>query len=596
MNSPPTERSAATEIHFPTTHDERVFWLDQAWRGPWFPVDARIGWLGTDSSLAFYMVRITHAAIDQGIPLASLWDAESPHGHLRRAVVRDSAAMKNSEGSQPQLLTPEIVTEVYEIIMASEKPALNNTPSEHPSDKSDDGDSIDLPTPPQAEVTTTAQFEPLAKTENEFRLKHPIEHQDGLSAMPPHVHHEDKSNPLKRIFRTATYASSGTTSQQSAAEVTAITGITTQSGPIDKNPRFQPALEAYMGSPDLSTRPETFASPNGLLQLPSSPMQSPEHSLLPYVSSPPADEPLNKAPTPTSPMTPTKKRKRAMVSVPSTPTHSVRSERLMGPLTVEKILRQLTCDVQLTDDVVELVCQAIVVEHGDDNVRLLSPLWFEADELSALPQTIRNLDQEQTICFPIHHKFPKHWTMGVARVTADQVVLTFHDSMQCSERANTVRRRFGAWMEAVRLKQPLVFQTKVRAYPDSPMLCQSVNFIRSAHCRRTLPAAAFTLPFASAVTCARRLAATRSNRFWRNDQCWRACELSGRLRRSIRPPFPFSESSEADRVWVQTRLSSRHLVVEAAPCPSRLGKNPRSKLFNLRWALGMCSMASAWRH
>jgi hypothetical protein len=427
--------------------------------------------------------------------------------------MKESAILKDSEGSHPHLLTPDIVTEVNEIMMASEKTASNNTPSEHPSDKSDDGDSIDLPPPPQAQATTTARFKPFSKTEHEFQLKRPIEHQDGLSAMPLHVRHEDQSSPLKRIFRTTTYVSSGTAGQKPTAEVPPITGIATQEEPIDKNRRFQPAPEAYMGSPDLSTRPETFVSPNGLLQPPSSPMQSPEHSLLPYVSSPPADEPLNKAPTPTSPITPTKKRKRAMVSVPSTPTRAVKGERLTGPLTVEKILRQLTCDVQLTDDVVELVCQAIVVEHGGDNVRLLSPLWFEADEPSSLPQTIRNLDQEQTICFPIHHKFPKHWTMGVARVTADQVVLTFHDSMQCSERANTVRRRFGAWMEAVRLKQPLVFQTKVRAYPDSPMLCQSVNFIRSAHCRRTLPAAAFTLPFASAVTYAKRLAATQSNPF-----------------------------------------------------------------------------------
>ncbi|KAI8654289.1 hypothetical protein LRP88_00172 [Fusarium phalaenopsidis] len=460
MNSPPTERSTTADIHFPATHDERVFWLDQAWKGPWFPVDARIGWLGTDSSLAFYMVRITHAAIDRGIPLASLWDAESPHGHLRRAVMRDSAARKESEGPQPQLLTPDIVTEVYEIIMASEKTATNDTPSEHSSDKSDDGDSIDLPPPPQAQATTTARFKPFSKTEHEFQLKRPIEYQDGFSAMPLHDRHKDQSSPLKRIFRTTTYGSSGTAGQKPTAEVPTMTGIATQEEPIDKDRQVQLAPEAYMGSPDLSTRPETFVSPNGLLQLPSSPMRSPEHSLLPYVPLPPADEPLNKAPTPTSPMTPTKKRKRAMISVPSTPTRSVKGERLTGPLTVEKILRQLTCDVQLTDDVVELVCQAIVVEHGGDNVRVLSPLWFEADELSALPQTIRNLDQEQTICFPIHHKFPKHWTMGVARVTADQVVLTFHDSMQCSERANAVRRRFRAWMETVQLEQPLVFQTK----------------------------------------------------------------------------------------------------------------------------------------
>lgn len=547
MDSPPTKRSTGADIHFLTTHDERVFWLDQAWRGPWFPAGARIGWLGTDSSLAFYMIKVTHAAIDRGIPLASLWDAESPHGHLRRAVMRDSAARKDCEGPQPQLLTPDMVTEAYEIIMASEKPAPNDTSSEHSSDKSD-GDRTDLPTPPEGQVTTTARFEPLAKTETKFRLKHPIEHQDGLSATPLHVRHEDKSSPLKRIFRTPNYVSSGTTGQNSTAEVPEVTGIATQSEPINKNPRFQPAPEAYMGSPDLSTRPETFSSSNGLLQLPSSPVQSPEHSLLPYVSSPPADEPLNKAPTPTSPMTPTKKRKRAIVSVPSTPTRSVKGERLTGPLTVEKILRQLTCDVQLTDDVVELVCQAIVVEHGGDNVRMLSPLWFEADELSALPQMIRNLDQEQTICFPIHHKFPKHWTMGVARVTAEQVVLTFHDSMQCSERANTVRRRFGAWMEAVNLEKPLVFQTKVRAYSDILILCQFVNSIRSVHNRKTVPAVAFTLPFASAETYARRLAATQSNPFWRNEQCWRAYEPSGRLRRSIRPLFPFSESSEADRV------------------------------------------------
>ncbi|RTE84335.1 hypothetical protein BHE90_001136 [Fusarium euwallaceae] len=471
MNSPPTERPPSAETHLPSTHEERVIWLDQAWKGPWFPGDDGVGWIGTDSSLAYYMVRITHAALERGIPLACLWDAQSPHGYLRRAVMKDSTATKNSavkkdsiltrdsEGPQPYLLTPSIATEVYEIIMASEKIAPDNTPSEHPSDKSDDGDTVEMPPPPLREETTTARFEPLVKTDHEFILKRPMRDLHGPSTKALHVHQEDRYSPLRRSLRKTRATSAGTTGQQSTAEFTTITGTAIQSDPIDKDSRIPRAPEAYMGSPDLSTRLEAFV-PDGLLQLPSSPVRSPEHSLLPYVSSPPAEERQDRAPTPTSPMTPSKKRKRDIFGVSSPLERSVRTERRTGPLTVDKIVRQLTCDVQLTDDILELICQAIVVEHGGNNVKVLSPLWFEADEVSSLPQTVRGLDQDLTICFPIHHKLAGHWTMGIARVSSEKVVLTFHDSMQSSQRADAVERRFKAWMEKMGLKQELVFKIK----------------------------------------------------------------------------------------------------------------------------------------
>ncbi|KAJ4314653.1 hypothetical protein N0V84_008780 [Fusarium piperis] len=462
MNSPPTERSPPTDTTFLTTHEDRIFWLDQAWKGSWLPEDAGVRWEGTDDALAYYMVKITHVALDRGIRLTSLWDAESPHGYLRRAVTKDS---------EPHPLTPDIINEVYESIMASESSAPNDTSSEHSSDKSDDEDSVDLPDAPQAQETTTAQFQPLPKTEHEFRSKLPNEHQDGPSTKPPHTRHEDQHSPLSRPSRRATDAAFSATGQKLTAEVIAITGIATQEDPIEKNALLQPAFPALMGSPDLSTRPGVRASPDGLLQPHSSSMQPPEHSLFPFVSSPLADEPQNRVPSPNSPATPHRKRKRDMTSVTSTPAYSVISERLSGPLSVEKIVRQLTCDVQLTDDIVELICQAIVVEHGGDNVRMLSPLWFEADELSTLPQSIRGLDQEQTICFPIHHKLSKHWTMGIARVHLNQVVLTFHDSIRCSERANAVRRRFQAWMEKVKLKQPLIFQTKECTQQEDGVSC-----------------------------------------------------------------------------------------------------------------------------
>lgn len=469
MNSPSPEVSPANDTTLLTTHEDRTLWLKRAWKGGWFPEEARIAWQGTDAVLAYHMVKLTHAALDRGIRLLSLWDSESPDGYLSRAIMKDPNSL---------LLTPDILNEVYESIMASDSSGRNGTRSEHPSDKSDDEDFVDLLSAPQAQATPTTQFQPLSKTEDEFRLKHLMEQRDGPSTKPLHVRHEDQSSPLSRPRRRVPDTSFDTIGQQQTTEATTTTGFETQGEPSDKNARFQLEFPSLMGSPDLSTCPEVLASPNGLLELPSSSMPPPQHSLLPYVSSTPAEEEQHRTSRATSPVTPNKKRKRDMISVASTPACSVTSERLPGPLTVEKIVRQLTCDVQLTDDIVELVCQAIVVEHGGNNVRILSPLWFEADDQSTLPQTIRGLNQEQTICFPIHHKSPKHWTMGVARVCPNQVVLTFHDSFQHSERANAVRRRFQAWMERVGLKQRLVFQTKVRACSGAPIIWQPSHLVQ----------------------------------------------------------------------------------------------------------------------
>ncbi|KAJ3524447.1 hypothetical protein NM208_g12057 [Fusarium decemcellulare] len=144
-------------------------------------------------------------------------------------------------------------------------------------------------------------------------------------------------------------------------------------------------------------------------------------------------------------------------------------KRFVPGADAEKIYHQLTCrevksagvgstdvkptGVRFTDDVLDILCQVVVAKNGTDNVRMLNPLWFEADETKALPQDLRH-----------------HWTLGVVRVSTTEMKFHFHDSAPQSDRAITVAERFKAWMKKCGFKQELSFHPS-----DCPRQQDKVN-------------------------------------------------------------------------------------------------------------------------
>ncbi|KAM0421004.1 hypothetical protein ACHAPT_011247 [Fusarium lateritium] len=438
MDGSAAEGSPTSDTHVSTKHEDRIAWLNQKWEGPtWLPQDVRDAVIDRSSpepEPVYYMVEITRIALQRQIPLRCLWDAESPHGHLRKAVMK---------GSQPPLLTADIAKDVYDTLEASEPGTQDHTPSEHLSSEAlsdDDEDSIEFPS--EEPATTGSPMQLRSKTKYELCPKRrPAEHQDGSLTENSHVRHDDQPTHPKRSHRGTSRGSVDITAFQysiaTGSKVVGVKDVIHQSGQT----RDPTQLWAPMNLSGLSSPPELHVSPDGLLQPTPSFMQTSTQSLLPnfprFPSPPAAGSYSAPIPVPSSPKTPNKKRKRDRASMAPVPTRSVKSESPTGPLTADKIIRQLTCDVQLTDDIVELICQAIVVEHADENVRLLNPLWFRVDDENDLPQ--------------------KHWTMGVARVLSTGVTLHFHDAVLGNARADVVERRFQAWMNRFGLTQPLVF-------------------------------------------------------------------------------------------------------------------------------------------
>ncbi|KAH7232153.1 uncharacterized protein BKA55DRAFT_695577 [Fusarium redolens] len=75
-------------------------------------------------------------------------------------------------------------------------------------------------------------------------------------------------------------------------------------------------------------------------------------------------------------------------------------------LTPTKILKQLSGNERLTDDVLNLICQVIRTKCDTSNGRalVLHPLWlFDNDHSPKLPREIRQLRDDRWLCFPIHH-------------------------------------------------------------------------------------------------------------------------------------------------------------------------------------------------
>ncbi|RSL40238.1 hypothetical protein CEP54_016166 [Fusarium duplospermum] len=107
----------------------------------------------------------------------------------------------------------------------------------------------------------------------------------------------------------------------------------------------------------------------------------------------------------------------------------------------QTILRQLTTEECLTDDVLDLCCRAIQSRYGESqSMLLLHPLWFFDDTHSdTLPSEVRRLRHAEVVCFPIHHG--GHWSLGVLKRSEGGFLLQHHDSCHLTKRNELVIRR-----------------------------------------------------------------------------------------------------------------------------------------------------------
>ncbi|RSL52921.1 hypothetical protein BHE90_014512 [Fusarium euwallaceae] len=107
----------------------------------------------------------------------------------------------------------------------------------------------------------------------------------------------------------------------------------------------------------------------------------------------------------------------------------------------QKILRQLTTEESLTDDVLDLCCRAILYRYDkSQSMLLLHPLWFFDDAHSdTLPSEVRRLQHAEVVCFPIHHN--GHWSLGVLKRSEGGFLFQHHDSSPSTKRNELVIRR-----------------------------------------------------------------------------------------------------------------------------------------------------------
>lgn len=129
---------------------------------------------------------------------------------------------------------------------------------------------------------------------------------------------------------------------------------------------------------------------------------------------------------------------------------------------VEKVYRQLTDKIELTDDVILFVAEVLVAEYGSKKARLLDPLWFNANESERLPQAIASLNlQEVVYYFAIHHARSSHWSLGVLSGDGSSVRCNLYDSMQNVAHRGIVQDRLQRWLVEIGETRPLLFTSKV---------------------------------------------------------------------------------------------------------------------------------------
>jgi hypothetical protein len=66
------------------------------------------------------------------------------------------------------------------------------------------------------------------------------------------------------------------------------------------------------------------------------------------------------------------------------------------------------------------------------------------------------------IVFPIHHKTPKHWALGVVRTSASTASFLHYDSMPSEERYANACDHFNEWLDGCDVGHEVTFYNLVR--------------------------------------------------------------------------------------------------------------------------------------
>ncbi|KAH8659665.1 hypothetical protein BGZ61DRAFT_464819 [Ilyonectria robusta] len=138
---------------------------------------------------------------------------------------------------------------------------------------------------------------------------------------------------------------------------------------------------------------------------------------------------------------------------------------------VDKLQHQLTNEVALSDDVMDLLSRVLINLTPPQSVILRYPLWFQDPDWNQLPSRPRSLNAGSLLCFPIHHKEPLHWTLAIIRIDNDKAICTFYDSIGNEERAQEVEARLRQCMGKWAISQELLFERPACAQQDDGTSC-----------------------------------------------------------------------------------------------------------------------------
>ncbi|KAF4467224.1 hypothetical protein FALBO_5909 [Fusarium albosuccineum] len=456
----------------------KVAFLNEAWGGEaWMPEDVRAAMFNKNkragNQVVGYLARITKLAQKQDISLSSLW---LPGGSLRDAVDR---------GPNAPRLTGDLAKEVYERMKENAVPAVHSTdPSVYSEDDlihEEDTVDEDLPQTPLKKPRVRSAME-VQLSANKFGSAE-YQERSGILAreasLLPEMYDELAAleSPTRKSTDVPSKSSPAEIPEMAGAPLETIKEASTQSGPeedeVDERAPSPPASTTSNHSPSLSKAnaghiPAAAKSDSPLLSATKPKVESPS----PFVKTETQRTNPNQHVQPFSNIN---KRKRDQANqTPESLDQRPPAKRFVSGPDAEKIYHQLTSrevksagvgstdvkptGVRFTDDVLDILCQVVVAKNGKENVRMLHPLWFEADETKALPQELRQIKSGDIICFLIHHRnTPKHWTLGVVRVSTTEMKFHFHDSAPQADRAITVAERFKAWMKKCGFKQELSF-------------------------------------------------------------------------------------------------------------------------------------------
>ncbi|KAH7110504.1 hypothetical protein B0J13DRAFT_577725 [Dactylonectria estremocensis] len=138
---------------------------------------------------------------------------------------------------------------------------------------------------------------------------------------------------------------------------------------------------------------------------------------------------------------------------------------------VTKLYHQLTNEVALSDDVMDLISRILINLTPSKSVIIQYPLWFQDPDWDQLPSRPRSLNVGSLLCFPIYHKDPAHWTLAIIRIDNDKSICAFYDSIGNEERARKVQARLRQCIEKWAMPQEFLFERPECAQQDDGTSC-----------------------------------------------------------------------------------------------------------------------------